>query len=453
MVLDEACRTPPAARQDYGRDAGANVSGTVPHSLPELEAAFRRWLLIRDPGLLPIITGAVIAHRLESDPVWLLVVAPPGATKTEIIRSVHGAPGFYPLSELTPKTFASGLDIQGGSDPSLLARLTKEILVLKDFTTVLEMRREDRQAILAQLREIYDGRYDKAWGTGRELRWEGHLGFLGGVTPIIDKHQGAMSVLGERFVLFRPATPDRKALARAALRGRGHERQMRAELSAAMRGFLAARGAELPVAGPEVLERIAVAADFITRARSGVQRDGYKRELEYAPEPEAPTRFAKVLLALGSGIALAYDRPEVTEHELGLILRVALDCLPVIRRRVIAALVAGTIEADAEGELSTITIAGAARCSSTAIRRALEDLQALDVVTCHKAGTGKADRWELDAPWMELFQGLARDAGGDGVDGGCDGSPDVSGTVPRSVPELSDPQAHSYADGVEEGLL
>src|SRR5207247_9452377 len=121
---------------------------------------------------------------------------------------------------------------------------------------------------IAESREIYDGRHDKTWGTGRELNWEGRLGFLGGVTPIIDRHQGAMSVLGERFVLFRPARPDRKALARAALRGRGHERQMRAELATAMRGFLAARGAALPVAGADILERIAVVADFITRARS-----------------------------------------------------------------------------------------------------------------------------------------------------------------------------------------
>ena len=111
----------------------------------------------------------------------------------------------YPLSELTSKTFASGLETHG-ENPSLLHRLTNEVLVLKDLTTVLEMYQEERQAILAQLREIYDGRFDKAWGTGKELHWQGRLGFLAGVTPIIDSYHSVLSVLGERFVLFRNAS-------------------------------------------------------------------------------------------------------------------------------------------------------------------------------------------------------------------------------------------------------
>src|SRR5262249_36853310 len=158
------------------------------------------------------------------------------------LRSFLGSDDFYPLSELTPKTFASGLEIPGGSDPSLLCRLTKEILIFKDFTTVLQMRHEDQQAILAQLREIYDGRYDKTWGTGRELHWEGRLGFVAGVTPIIDKHQAVMSVLGERFVLFRVILPDRKRLGLRALKCREREHEMRDDLARAMGGFLAGRG-------------------------------------------------------------------------------------------------------------------------------------------------------------------------------------------------------------------
>src|SRR5207248_4272580 len=130
----------------------------------------------------------------------------------------------------------SALDI-GGTDPSLLARLSEEILVLTDLTTVLQKSQEERQAILAQLREIYDGRFDKAWGTGRELHWEGRLGFVAGVTPYIDSHQQAMSILGERFILFRPRLPDRRQLALAALKGAGREVEMRRALAAAMHGF------------------------------------------------------------------------------------------------------------------------------------------------------------------------------------------------------------------------
>jgi hypothetical protein len=420
VALEEACRKPqpkepPTRQEDREINAPAIDLGT-------LWRVFTRWLLIKDRAYIPVLVGAALAHRLCSDPVWLLIVAPPGGTKTEPLRSFLADPGFYPLSELTPKTFASGLEIPGGSDPSLLLRLTNEILIFKDFTTVLQMRHEDQQAILAQLREIYDGRYDKTWGTGRELHWEGRLGFIAGVTPIIDKHQAVMSMLGERFVLFRVILPDRRKLARSALKSRQREKEMRHDLARAMRGFLAARGSTAPDIDAAALDRIATVADFVTRARSGVQRDGWKRELEYAPEPEAPTRFAKVLASLASGIALAYDSETVTERELRLVLRVALDCLPLIRRRVIGALVEQTITED-EDRLSTSAIAGAAQFSTTAIRRSLEDLQALEVVVCHKAGKGKADQWALAEPWVAVFHDLARDA-----QSVCDGGEEFSGT-------------------------
>src|SRR5262249_31287968 len=226
-------------------------------------------------------------------------------------------------------------------------------------------------------------------------------------------------------------------LALSALKCRQREEEMRHDLGRAMRGFLAGRGSTPPAIEPEVLDRIATVADFVTRARSGVQRDGWKRELEYAPEPEAPTRFAKVLASLASGIALAYDSPTVASRELRLILRVALDCLPLIRRRVIEALVKQTI-VDEGDHLSTSAIAGKAQFSTTAIRRSLVDLQALPVVVCHKAGAGKADEWTRDEPWGAIFLALDRDA-----QSVCDGGEEFSGTPP---PEEDSPEREPGED-------
>src|SRR5215471_448662 len=130
-----------------------------------------------------------MAHRLPGAPCWLMVIGPPSGSKTELVSLTEYIPGTYALSELTSKTFASGMKVEPGEEnPSLLSRLKDEVLLFKDFTTVLEMHREERQAILAQLREIYDGRFDKPWGTGKELHWHGRLGFIAGVTPIIDSH-------------------------------------------------------------------------------------------------------------------------------------------------------------------------------------------------------------------------------------------------------------------------
>ena len=47
--------------------------------LGETVAVFRRWLYLPDPTALYAVLGAVAANRLAGDPVWLLLVGPPGS--------------------------------------------------------------------------------------------------------------------------------------------------------------------------------------------------------------------------------------------------------------------------------------------------------------------------------------------------------------------------------------
>ena len=355
--------------------------------------------------LLPILLGALTAHRFGGTQVWLLLVAPPSGTKTELIRALWGVAGVYPLSELTARTFASGLDTHD-DDPSLLARLHNEVLLLKDFTTVLEMHRQERQAILAQLREIYDGRFDKAWGTGKELHWEGRLGFLAGVTPIIDSYHSVLSVLGERFVLLRVQQAARKDVAAKAIRNAQHEGRLREELTGVVASFMQSLP-EMPPAVPEELcAQLADLTDFVTRCRSGTHRDGYKRELEYAPEPEMPARLAKQLFELLRGVALVCGHQEVTQDDYERIARVALDCIPAARRIVLRAVALLTeVEADA---LTTTKVAQTTQYSTAAVRRALEDLQALGILHVTKGGQGIADKWHPQEEWQVALDTLKK---------------------------------------------
>jgi hypothetical protein len=393
IALDEACRTQPRLAEKVVCAGGPDVSETVTE-FRVLQDKVTVFLLLSDPDILPVILGAMAAHRFGGSPVWLLIVAPSSGTKTELLRALWDAPGVYPLSELTSKTFASGLETHG-EDPSLLHRLKDEVLLLKDFTTILEMHREERQAILAQLREIYDGRYDKAWGTGKELHWQGRLGFLAGVTPVIDSYQSVFSVLGERFMLFRMIQPPRQDAAQKALENVRKETEMRETLLAVMRGFLQGLPQEPPAVSALLEARFIHIADFVTRCRSGVVRDGYRRELEYAPEPEMPTRFAKQLFELLRGIALVMGHQEAMDEDADRVARVALDCIPAVRRLVLRKIA----EADQDAYLKTTTIAQQAQFSTVTVRRALEDLQALGVLEVLKGGEGKADSWRALKDW------------------------------------------------------
>lgn len=52
---------------------------------------FQRWLHLPDPGSLYVTLAAVVANRTAGDPVWLLLVGPPGSGKTEVLGPVRRA--------------------------------------------------------------------------------------------------------------------------------------------------------------------------------------------------------------------------------------------------------------------------------------------------------------------------------------------------------------------------
>src|SRR5262249_45218678 len=91
------------------------------------------------------------------------------------------------------------------------------IMLIQDLSGLITTHREKRDAVFGQLRQIADGRLVKSTGMGDDFVWEGYLGLLGAVTPRIDDVSELNSVLGERFVLYRPLRGDPEAEGRAAL--------------------------------------------------------------------------------------------------------------------------------------------------------------------------------------------------------------------------------------------
>ena len=378
------------------------VSGTNT-SLSDVLGTFDRWLLLDDLGAVEYTIALAVANRFEADPLWGFIVAASGGAKTELIASLSGLPEIHPLSDLTAQTFISGM--KGQSKASLLMRLEPgTVLTLKDFTTVLTIHREQRQMILSQLREIYDGSYRKAFGTGEQVDWEGKLGFIAGVTPVIDSHYSVYQVLGERFIQYRTKQPPLKELASRALDNSGSERRMREELSAAVATYV--EGLHLPPAppdlDPEVKQAIIALAILTVHGRSGVVRDG-GGELELVPEPEAPTRLAKQLKLLGSALAVMHGHTVVGAEEYVLVKKVALDTIPANRLRVLRALRQRYIPVD------TSEIAEAVRYPTSTTRRVLEDLVGHGMADTEKPGQTRAHTWwltEETRSWWEEAEAL-----------------------------------------------
>ena len=182
---------------------GSDVSGKRPQTglrsgLEHVLAAFDELLLLPDHGAVHVTLAGTVANYAKGDLVWPLLVGPPGSGKTEIVNSIGQAPGVWALSSLTPQTLLSGFE-RKGEPASLLLQIGEfGILAFKDLTTVLTMHREARSQIIGQLREVADGKTEKSFGNGLRLEWTGKIGFLAGVTPIIDEQHVFLSTMGER---------------------------------------------------------------------------------------------------------------------------------------------------------------------------------------------------------------------------------------------------------------
>jgi hypothetical protein len=68
----------------------------------------------------------------------------------------------------------------------------------KDFTSIIDMHCDARAEVLAALRELYDGRWDRSVGAegGRTLTWEGRFGLIAGCTTAIDSAHSVISIMG-----------------------------------------------------------------------------------------------------------------------------------------------------------------------------------------------------------------------------------------------------------------
>ena len=374
-------------------------------SLNEAKETISQWLYL-DAGedvVVDVILGTMVANRFQGDPVWLFIVGPPGSIKTEILRTLSEWRESYMLSTLTASTLISGYVSRSGEDPSLLPKLNGLVLIIKDFTAILDLPREARQQILGDLRDAYDGQMAKAFGSEAGTRsYVSKFGLLAAVTPAIDRQWAVAQQLGERFLKMRIPATDTRGRIQRALANSGREDRMREALSAAMEGVLLGCdvGEESAIkVSAVILDSLIDLADCLAVLRSAVSRDGYSKVVEYTPEPEVGTRLVKQFTKLARGIAAVRAKTCVEDEEFRLVRRIARETLPSKR----CALVRMMYNLCDRGFLSTQAIADAMDFPTESIKLALEDLHLLGVVD--RQGTGRFE-WQMLAKFKDRLESL-----------------------------------------------
>jgi hypothetical protein len=216
--------------------------------LDQLHAVFRKWFGEEfDLDVINVIVAVAASEKLGGDPAWLLVVSGPGAAKTESVQSLVGC-GAHVTSTIQSEgaLLSASSKKTKGSTGGLLRKIGDGgILVIKDVTSILSADSNTRSSVLAALREVHDGRWERNVGSdgGQTLTWQGRIIVVGAVTTAWDTAHGVVSALGDRFILVRiDSTVGRKAAGRRAMRNIGSETEMRTELAAAVGGLISQVG-------------------------------------------------------------------------------------------------------------------------------------------------------------------------------------------------------------------
>jgi 5S rRNA maturation endonuclease (ribonuclease M5)/DNA-binding transcriptional ArsR family regulator len=382
----------------------------------ELRAAFEKWLALPDDLAIRFVLSVVIANRLSGDPLWAFIVGPSGSSKTEFVNPLTTLEFVRPLDQLTTNTFLSGKQKKDANASLLLQLPYGAILLIRDFSSILDMHREKRDEIFSQLRKIYDGHLARATGEGGEsayLSWTGKVGVLACCTPAIERYRSLSTTLGERFIYFYMQTADRLTIARTARVNRPALREMREELAQAVKRFFDGLSIPESVEMPDDIgDWIARVADFVAVARTGVERDSYSasKEILESPDPEIPSRLAQQLDVLTCAHAVLMGRNRVEPGDVELTRHVALASIPTTRRRIIS-----LFAREGWRELTTAEVANALDLPTNTIRRHLEDLTALGLLKRREGDTNAYVWWVADFcrdGWELLTGGDTRGATG-----------------------------------------
>jgi hypothetical protein len=341
----------------------------------ELESVFKSYLYLdKEKDFLPVIIATVLTNRLDVEPVWLMVIAPPSSGKTKVTSSLAKCKEVTVIGLLTPNSLISGArkkDTEDGRDPSLLAKIDGKTLLIKDASTITEMHPAYRSIIFSQLRSAFDGDLAKDTGLGRK-DYNAKFGMIICGTPELERMRTFEASLGERFLYFRPSydIPDYNSMWDKIKEGKHGLNEVNKILSDAVIDFLSTHNVKgVPV---QYSDEIYNLAQLLVILRAAVHRDYKTREIDWPTgDHEAPIRVAKQLSSLYTALLSIVSDKKRAIH---ILKRVVKHSIPYSRLRVLTAIQRQKINT----QVALIEALGSSRPT---MKRLLEDLTVLKILT------------------------------------------------------------------------
>lgn len=334
--------------------------------LQTLRALFTELMGWTDEALLPV--DFVMASYLSAflpgsvQRAWGELCGPPSIGKTEILNSLEdGGKRTVAVDHLTENSLASAMQDpdQPDKDFSLLYQLSSnreprgpKVMVVRDWSTISQMRRDKMEELLAGLRTAFDGKHSTAAGNiGMKVRDDLQFGLILAGTEDLDEFRRTHQTLGERTLVCRLGRETRDYEARQALTDRAeHEDRIKkaaiqARIRVTVRKALDQAIAHIKVKGGKVgrpnglAHRVGRLAAVATSVRTGPMSSGGYKALA-----EGPHRFRNQLLAWGDCRVLFDSRDSWTNDDYNMVRRIAQDTMPPESLAALHAIWRGSIE-------------------------------------------------------------------------------------------------------------
>lgn len=406
-VLNSFFVPTPRKYEDVHRNKNIVVSGEeviAEIKLEQVFEVFKKWLYLKNTDGIEIMLSTVVANKIQGDPIWMFLVAPPGSAKTELIQSLNDCQVVHAVSSLTPHSLISGSPHTGGKDPSLISTIKDKVLSIKDFTTIMQMRDSERDEIFGILRDAYDGTCSKTFGNGITRSYKSKFGIIAGVTPVIYHLDAQSQSLGERFLKFSIEAnlkhEKESAIIDTAIGNINQETAMRSELCDIVRKFIEwtyykmadLPTDKLPTLPQEIKEDIVALVKFGARMRGTVSRDKYRTEMINArPSSEIGSRLGKQLAKLTQAIAIVNGRNTVDFHDYDLVKKCMMDTISQKIEDVVRCLHEECPTQD--DSINTKAVSVKTKYPQSTVVRTLQDLTMLELVR-RVGGANKAE-WTL----------------------------------------------------------
>ncbi len=363
-----------------------------------------QWFFEPDLQAVEIVLAALTAQfNLSADPVWLFVIGPSGGGKTSLcIYPMLGISNTYLMGDLTSKTFLSAYT--GTKNASLLSQIgSSGILLFKDFTTFLSKRQDERSAIAAQLREIYDGTFNKNTGKGTPIPWQGKLTVVAAATQALERYWALHKEFGERFMTVRWERRDGIKVAEMARKQVGREPFIKQGLKVRIDEMFKLQPAINIANPPELTDEqslmLSSLAEFTALSRTQVAREGLgNRQIIDIPQPEENTRPGKALSTLSRYHAAFFRSPVVRQPSLHVAARIAIDSIPLARARIILSL-----PKQPDKVMSTYDLCEATRMNDSTFKWNVEELEVLGVVK-QESTHGGENVYSLTRKMLQLWE-------------------------------------------------